>query len=681
MSEQPELGLPDGEPPGADDAGVGPAPSQDAAGPDIPDGPLKRLVDGNFIRYASYVIRDRAIPDLDDGLKPVQRRILHSLHEIDDGRFTKVANVVGYSMQFHPHGDASITDALIALVNRQYLIEGQGNFGNLFTGDPPAAARYIECRLTPLAREELFNDELADFVPSYDGRKREPVNLPVKIPLLLMLGADGIAVGLSTRILPHNFNELIEAQMAILRKQPFVVLPDFPQGGLMDASGYDEGRGSVLLRARIAPKDAETLVIREVPFGTTTDSLIASIEDAARRGRIALHSINDFTADKVEIEIRLQPGQDAARAIETLYAFTQCQVQVSSRIVVIHDGRPREMDVPSVLRHNTGRLLDLLRKELKLRQKRLTEELHRKTLVQLFVENRLYQRLESCRSQEEVLQSVRQGLEAFRPQLQRDLTHADIDMVLGIPIRRISHFDAGRNRQEMEKIVAALAEAREDLANLVACALRYLRGLQRKYADSFPRRTRIESFGAIQVRELTAHEWRLCYDRHKGYLGHKVSGDPLLECSSLDRILLVWKDGRLKVIAPPEKLFVDSSLAFGIVVKPDWTLTVAYTEEGQTYAKQFGGGTVLNREYRCAPKGAEIRMITEGAPSILYVRYVPGPARKIVQQEFPAHDLPMRDRDARGVLMTSKPIEYIGTSRPPDWDDALTGPPGRFMTL
>ncbi|MGA2260997.1 MAG: DNA gyrase subunit A, partial [Acidobacteriota bacterium] len=430
------------------------APPTDAGGSRraTGDGPLKQLMDENFLQYASYVIRDRAIPHLDDGLKPVQRRILYSLHENDDGKFIKVANIVGYCMQFHPHGDASIGEALVALANRLFLIERQGNFGNIFTGDPPAAARYIECRLTDLAREELFNDDLTEFVPSYDGRKQEPVTLPAKLPLLLMLGAEGIAVGISTRILPHNFAELLEAQIAILGKKPFRLLPDFPQGGLMDADAYDDGRGHVLVRAHIEKKDAHTLVIRELPFGATTDSLMASIEDAAHKGKIKVKSINDFTAEAVEIEIQLPSEQDPGRAMEALYAFTQCQMQVASRIVIIRDNKPAEMDVPAILRYNTARLVEILRRELTRKRRRLAEEIYHQTLVRLFVENRVYQRIEDCDSAEAVLQAVLEGLQPFRGQLQRDVTREDAEMLLGIPIRRISLFDLEKNRTEVERL-------------------------------------------------------------------------------------------------------------------------------------------------------------------------------------------------------------------------------------
>ena len=335
--------------------------------------PLYRRVDTGFLEYASYVIRDRAIPNVEDGLKPVQRRILWALHDKDDGRFIKVANVVGHAMQYHPHGDASIGDALVVLTNKRYLIEGQGNFGNIFTGDRAAAPRYIECRLTKLAREEIFNDELTEFVPSYDGRNKEPVTYPAKIPLLLMLGTEGIAVGMSARILPHNFIELLEAQIAILRKSPFKILPDFATGCLMDATEYDDGRGSIRLRAKIERKNktSTTLIIREIPPTSTTESLMGSIEDAAKKGKLKIRSMNDFTAEKIEIEIKLPSGVDPDQTMQALYAFTDCETSLASRIVIIKDQRPVEMTVTQVLRHNTKSLVANLKAELDLAEKKL----------------------------------------------------------------------------------------------------------------------------------------------------------------------------------------------------------------------------------------------------------------------------------------------------------------------
>src|SRR6266851_9167351 len=352
--------------------------------------PFHRRVDRSFLDYASYVIRDRAIPNLADGLKPVQRRIMWALHEKDDGRLIKVSTVAGHAMQYHPHGNASIEDALVVLVNKRYLIEGQGNFGNIFTGDVPAQPRYIECRLTELARNEMFNDEITEFVPSYDGRNQEPIALPSKLPLLLMLGTEGIAVGMSSRILPHNFPELLAAQIAILKKQPFKCLPDFPTGGLMDARDYRDGQGTVKVRAKVKARDDSTVVIKEIPPTTTTDSLIGSIEDAARKGKIKIRSINDFTSAEAEIEIRAPPGVSADKLVDALYAFTDCEVSIASRIVIIKANRPVEMTVSEVLRENTAQLVATVKRELELKQRQLTEELHFKTLVRIFIENRIY---------------------------------------------------------------------------------------------------------------------------------------------------------------------------------------------------------------------------------------------------------------------------------------------------
>jgi topoisomerase-4 subunit A len=367
---------------------------------------LHTRVDRGFLDYASYVIRDRAIPNLADGLKPVQRRILWAMHRTDDGRFTKVANIVGDTMKFHPHGDASIGDALVVLANKRYLIEGQGNFGNIYTGDPAAAPRYIEARLTDLARTELFNDEITELIPSYDGRNKEPVTLPSKLPLTLMLGTEGIAVGLSARILPHNFPELLEAQIAILKKQSFKCLPDFQTGGLMDARDYQDGKGSVKVRARIKTRDEASVVITELPPGTTTESLTASIEAAVEKGKLKVKSINDFTSENVEIEIKCPSGVDAEKMVDALYAFTDCEVTIASRIVVIKDNRPVELTVSEVLRENTEQLVAVLKRELELREQKLQDELHYRTLERIFIEERIYKLIEKCKTAEAVSAAV-----------------------------------------------------------------------------------------------------------------------------------------------------------------------------------------------------------------------------------------------------------------------------------
>ncbi|HMP73411.1 MAG TPA: DNA topoisomerase IV subunit A [Kiritimatiellia bacterium] len=645
-------------------------------------GALRDLVADNFLNYASYVIKDRAIPDLADGLKPVQRRILFSLHENDDGKFIKVANIVGYCMQYHPHGDASIADALVTLANKRYLIEGQGNFGNIFTGDAPAASRYIECRLTELARSQMFNDQLCEFVPSYDGRSKEPVTLPAKIPLLLMLGAEGIAVGLSTRILPHNFIELLEAQVAILQKKPFLVLPDFQQGGLMDVTDYDRGNGKVKVRAVIEAKGKDKVVIREIPFGTTTDSVIASIEDAARRKKIKIKSISDFTAETIEIDVSLAPGESAEKTIQALYAFTLCETSLNSNIVVIHERRPVMMNVEEVLRYNTTRLVDLLQRELELERQRLLDELHRKTLVQIFVENRIYKDIEQCKTFEAVRKAVLDGVNRFRHLLRRDVNDDDIDMLLEVRIKRISLFDINKNRKEMDDIVAALEIVEKNLGQLVKYAVAYLKTLIKTYKDQFPRRTRIGAFEAVELRALTANELTLHWDRENGYFGTGVDGEEHFKCSSLDKLILVWDDGRYKLVPPPEKLFVDHNLLYAAIFDRDRVITLVYTNGSIAYFKKFTfGGTIMNRDYACAPEKSEILLFDDTTPEQLFVKYAPAKNLRIKQQIFDLKQALVKGVKARGNQMTVKKIKSLHTAKPRSWDDNDDAPLGAMLSL
>ncbi len=664
---------------GADDA---PPPPRDGRKGTVGqgEGPLRDLIDSNFLQYASYVIRDRAIPDLDDGLKPVQRRILWSLWENDDKRFIKVANIVGHTMQYHPHGDASIGDALVTLVNRGYLIEGQGNFGNIHTGDPAAASRYIECRLTELARTQLFNEELTEFIPSYDGRKKEPVILPCKLPLVLMLGAEGIAVGLSTRILPHNFAELLEAQIAILEKKPFEIFPDFQQGGLMDVSEYARGNGKIKLRAVIEPRGKDTVVIREIPYGTTTESLVASIEDAARKKKIQIRSLHDFTAESVEIEIKLSPKQDPETAIQALYAFTQCEVPYSASLVLIHRNRPVEMDVDSVLRHCTERLTEILKLELEAEQRHLEDAFHRKTLVQIFVENRIYKDIEEKDTQEAVRKAVRKGVETFRDQLKRDIAEEDIDMLLAVPIRRISLFDINQHRQEIGDILDRLKQIAKDLKRMRSFTIRYLKDLLKTYGKLHPRRTRIEAFEAVAKRELAAETLELKHDPEKMFLGYGVSGEPKFTCSSLDKIVLIWKDGKYRVMPPPEQQFVDSHLERAAVYDRDKVYTLVYQDGPIAYLKRFTlGGAIMNKDYQCAPEGAKILFLDDTDPEVLYVKYRKQPRLRITQQEFHPREQAVRTARAKGVQMTAKTITSVGTSPPRSWDHEESGPKGRTV--
>ena len=633
---------------------------------------LHSRVDRGFLEYASYVIRDRAIPNLADGLKPVQRRILWALHDKDDGRFIKVANVVGHTMQYHPHGDASIGDALVVLANKRYLIEGQGNYGNIFTGDPAAAPRYIECRLTELARTELFNDQITDFVPSYDGRNREPVTLPCKLPLTLMLGAEGIAVGLSARILPHNFPELLEAQIAILKKQPFKCLPDFQTGGLMDARDYQDGKGTVKVRARIKAKDESTVLITEIPPSTTTDSLMASIEDAARKGKLKVKSINDFTSENVEIEIKCPSGVDAEKMVDALYAFTDCEVSIASRIIVIKDNRPVELTVSEVLRENTDQLVAILKRELELREKQLLDELHYRTLERIFIEERIYKGIEKCKTNEAVFAAVYDGFKPFKKELVREIVDADVDKLLQVRIRRISLFDINKHREEMEKTKAELDETRKNLKGLTKYVIGHLEALLEKYGKQYPRlTTKSARHEEVDAKAVAFKAFKVSYDRESGYVGYKVSGEEFkLECTKFDKILLVFRDGTYKVGELPEKLFVGPELIYCGLPERDKIFTCAYTDRNASYLKRFTfGGTIMNKVYFCIPEKSRILYFAPDTPKTLYIRYKPAPHQKVSQQTCDPNDIEVKSPKTLGRQISIKDISSVTAEPTRGWDE------------
>jgi topoisomerase IV subunit A len=633
---------------------------QNSAALHLPEDPLKDLINENFIQYASYVIRDRAIPQLEDGLKPVQRRILHALYEKDDGRFNKVANIVGHCMQYHPHGDASIEDALVNLTNRSYLIEGQGNFGNVLTGDPAAASRYIECRLTELARNEIFNPKLTEYVPSYDGRNREPLLLPAKLPLLLMLGSEGIAVGLSTRILPHNFIELLKAQVAVLQDKRFRLLPDFLQGGLMDPSDYNKGNGKIKVRARIEKRDNNRLVVRELPFGTTTETLIASIEDAARKKKIKIRSISDFTAANVEIVITLSPGEDQEKAIAALYHFSQCEMTIHSNLVVIRGDRPVQMDVDQVIRTNTDQLVHLLKRELEISESEHEDDLHRKSLIQLFIEHRIYKKIEDCETYQAVQKAVLRGLTPYRQQSVRDIAPEDVEMLLALPIKRISKFDLQKNTEEKAKIVQELKEIRKNLQRLVPFTIAYLEELITKYGKTYKRRTKLTEAEAIDVRELTAEELPIVYDQERGFLGSEVKGEAAFRCSPLDRLMLVWENGRYQMIPPPERVFVDKDLLYFGIYDRDRIFTVVYSTSKATFLKRFAfGGAIMNRDYSCTQEGAKIRFITDRPIKELRLKYRHTKGARVDEQTFAASDIVVRGPKARGLQVTKRTVTSV----------------------
>ena len=671
-------------------------------------GPLRDLYDFNFREYSAYVICDRAIPAVEDGLKPVQRRILHSLWEKDDGRFTKVANIVGHTMQYHPHGDASIGDALVVLANKLwgkgkgYLIDGQGNFGDLFTGMPAAASRYIECRLAELARKEVFNPKTTDYTPSYDGRNKEPVLLPAKIPLLLMLGADGIAVGLSTAILPHNFCELIEAEISLIQKKPFALYPDFQLGGVMDVSEYQDGLGKVKVRAVIEARDKNKLVITELPWGETTDSISVSIEEAIKKKKVAVRKIHDLTSSEVQIELELATGATQEKVKSALYAFTNCEKSVASRPIVLDAGRPRAMTITQILQKNVDRLMDLTKREQEIRLAELDKLFHDRTLDRIFIEERIYKLIEKEKSYEGVKAAIRRGFEPFLKNLRHpEITDEDIERLLKIPIRRISQFDIDKNREEIEAIEKEEAEVKDNLLHLRAFVVKYLKALLKQYGKKYPRCTKIAqgAFKEVDVRAITASELTIRYDKENHFVGSGLrGGDELFKSSSLDKLVFVWKDGRYKMTPPSDKIFVDKDLLEVFLFNPEKDRERAFVcvyEEplyGFSYIKRFTfGGMINNKEYRLAPEKSKVLFFDEGCPENIYVKFKPAKNQKIHQMLFQPLELvdkgagekkpvvEVRGATARGIQLTTKAIARVSPTKGSWWNDGEASTKGVLL--
>jgi topoisomerase-4 subunit A len=626
---------------------------------------IKNLYNTNFLEYASYVIKDRAIPHVDDGLKPVQRRILHTLHEVDDGKFHKVANIVGQCMKYHPHGDASIGDALVAVSNKDLFIDKQGNFGNIFTGDPASAVRYIECRLSPLARETLFNPEITEYVDSYDGRNREPVTLPAKLPVLLALGAEGIAVGMSTKILPHNLIELMEAQVAYLRGEELCVFPDFPTGGYADVSDYNDGNGKVLLRAKLDTSDPKRIVIRELPFGSTTESLIASMEAATRKGKLKIAGISDYTAENVEIEVRLARGIHTQDTVDALYAFTDCESSATVNMVVIHNEKPVVMTVTQVIKHNSEKLVEILTAELKLEERKLKDKLHAKTLEQIFIENRIYKNIEDKKSAEAVVQAVLGGLAKFQSQIKREVTKDDADTLLKIPIRRISQYDIDRAKKEMKEIQERLKEIKAALGAIIDYAVDYLEKIIDKYRAVYPRKTELTSFKMVDVREAAQRNLKLRYDKDTGYLGHEVNGNSLFDVSPYDRVLVIRKTGAYSVMDVPDKLFVDKGMLHCGFVDKDLVFSAIYRDETTRfpYIKRFKiEQFILNKGYTLVPDNCTLLRLTTDPDAVVTVEYKPKPRLKVLEESFSVKDYLVKGIKAGGVRLANKEMKSLRMS-------------------
>lgn len=626
------------------------------------------LYQKNFLEYASYVIKDRAIPHLDDGLKPVQRRIIHSLLEMDDGKFHKVANVVGHCMKYHPHGDASIYSALVVLANKNLFIDRQGNFGNIYTGDEASAARYIECRLLPFAREVLYNKALTDYEASYDGRNREPITFPAKIPVVLALGAEGIAVGMATKILPHNLIEIMAALQAELRGEEYELFPDFETGGFCDVRQYNDGQGKVMVRAKLDLQDPRRIVIRELPFGTTTESLVNSIEQASRKNLIKVAQINDYTAEQVEIEIVMPRGVKNSEIVDALYAFTDCEQSISVNLLVIHDGKPLEMTVSGVISYHAQRLLYLLNKELEHQKMELEDKLHARTLERIFIEERIYKKIESQDTAAKVLSAVHKGLKPYAGEIKRTVTDEDVERLLKIPIRRISLYDINKAKKEMEEIKGQLAEIVHHLAHIVEYGIGYLQKLIDSQKKLFPRKTQLGTFEKTEAKEAAIRTINMRYDGETGYIGTKVlSGKVLYNVSALDRILIIRKTGLYSVVPAPDRLFVDVDMLHSSVADKDemaeriFTVAYRHPERSGVYIKRFPiEKYILEKVYSLFPEGGELLLFTEQQKGTVTIETKPVGRRKTGDKtRITLDEIPVKAATVLGTRVVAKDAKEV----------------------
>jgi len=638
---------------------------------------VKNLFDRNFLEYASYVIKDRAIPDLEDGLKPVQRRILHTLFEKDDGKFHKVANIVGECMKYHPHGDASIGPALVVLANKELFIDRQGNFGNIYTGDEASAPRYIECRATPLSKDIFYNPKLTEWTDSYDGRNREPLLFPAKMPVVLVMGAEGIAVGMSTKILPHNAVEVLEAEIACLSGKKFELYPDFPTGGLMDVSEYRDGNGKVLVRAKLDTSDPKRILITELPFGSTTESLINSVEAAAKTGRLKIQGINDFTTDKVEIEVKLARGVYAQETIDALFAFTECQQSISVNLLVIRNGLPAIMTVTEVIQHHAKQLVKILTKELELEKKELSEKLHLRTLERIFIEQRIYKGIEKMKTAKGVQEAVIAGFKPFMKEVgPRGVSEDDVEHLLRIPIRRISLYDINKAHDEMLQIQNRIKEINAHLKSITAYSINFLKGIIAKIQANEElgkgaRKTKVgATFDKIDVKEAARKDLELKYDKKTGYMGTNVSGVKVAEVSPFDRILAIRKNGMYTVTELPDKLFVgEDAWWIGAADKEELSktiFTIIYKEKDSGYAcvkRCVIEGWIMNKDYFLVPDGALVLHIDTRPKFAFTLKYTPKPRLKVLSEDFKAHDYPVRGLKAGGIRLANKQVSKADVSK------------------
>lgn len=628
-----------------------------------------------FLDYASYVILERAVPHIEDGLKPVQRRILHSMKRMDDGRYNKVANIVGHTMQFHPHGDASIGDALVQLGQKELLVDTQGNWGNILTGSSAAAPRYIEARLSKFALDVVFNPKTTQWKMSYDGRNREPVTLPVKFPMLLAQGAEGIAVGLSSKILPHNFNELCDAAISHLSGEDFELYPDFPTSGSIDVTKYNDGQrgGSVKVRAKIEKLDQKTLVIREIPFSKTSETLQDSIVKAIERGKIKARKVEDLTAAEVEIQVHLAPGVSSDKTIDALYAFTDCEVSLSPNCCVIENNKPCFLTVSDVLRNSADRTMGLLRTELEIRRNELEEQLFFASLEKIFIEERIYKDkgFETAENMDKVVAHIDKRLEPFKPKLIREVTRDDIMRLMEIKMQRILKFSKDKADELMARINAELKEIAHDLAHMTEVTINWFKFIKEKYGKDHPRRTEIRNFDTIEAAKVAEANEKLYINRTEGFIGTGLKKDEFVcNCSDIDDVILFYRDGLFKVVRVADKIFVGKNIIHVDIFKRGDNRTIynmVYRDgkAGAYYMKRFSVPAVTREREYDLTKGTEGSRIVyftanpNGEAEIIKVALQPSAFRKKLFMEKDFCEISIKGRGAAGRLLTKVPVTRI----------------------
>ncbi len=635
--------------------------------------PVQDMYQNWFLGYASYVILERAVPAIEDGLKPVQRRILHAMREMDDGRYNKVANIIGQAMQYHPHGDASIGEALINLGQKELLIDMQGNWGDVRTGDGAAAPRYIEARPSKFALAVLYNPAITAWQLSYDGRKKEPTTLPVKFPLLLAQGVEGIAVGLATKILPHNFCELVQASMDVLNGKKVHLLPDFLTGGAVDCSAYNEGQrgGKVRIRASIEVLDKKTLVIKDLPYGITTTTLIDSILKANDRGKIKVKKVLDNTAQDVEILVQLTPGQSPSVTIDALYAFTDCEISVSTNACVILDGKPVFLSVNALLEHSTLRTKALLKQELELQQARLLEQILFASLEQIFIEQRIYHQIEACETWEAVLHTIDQGLTPYKEDFYRPITQEDLVHLTEIKIKRISKYDTAQAQAKLRSLQENLSQVKHDLQHLTAYAIQYFKNLLKQYGLGRERKTELRNFDTIAAHAVAASNQKLYVNRQEGFIGYAMKKDELLgECSDLDDVIVFRKNGKCLVTKTADKVFVGKEIVHAAIFRKNDDRRVY----NLIYVDGATGRTMVKRFHMLGTTRDKVYDLTKGAPKsrVLYLTDNPNGEAEVVTIvlsdlakvrnkvfDFDLATLAIKGRAAQGNILTKHAVRKI----------------------